>query len=152
MLNDATCTCIALKIGHCTISIFTNLHFSLHFMVLLSDYLSLFSFSLWVACSPPFLYMHDAILLSSKRCSIVPASCGVRAYTNTPSHRPGCRTSAIDLWAFSFVLCAVLLLVWNSPSYYLSFPPLQHHISYISASLVWCVSSEMLHSCLMNLW
>lgn len=56
-------------------------------------------------CAVLFLYMHDALLLSSKRCSVVPVSCAVRAYTNTPSHRPGCRTSAIDLWAFAFLPC-----------------------------------------------
>ncbi len=54
--------------------------------------------------------MHDALLLSSKRCSVVPASCAVCAYTNTPTRRPGCRTSAIDLWAFGFLLCSVCFL------------------------------------------
>lgn len=90
----------------------TNVFFALliHFMVLLLDYPSLFSFSLWVVCSSPFLYMHDALLLSSKRCSVVPASCAVCAYTNTPTRRPGCRTSAIDLWAFGFLPCAVHFL------------------------------------------
>lgn len=54
--------------------------------------------------------MHDALLLSSKRCSVVPASCAVCAYTNTPTRRPGCRTSAIDLWAFGFLLCSMCFL------------------------------------------
>jgi len=82
----------------------TNAFFALliHFMVLLLDYPSLFSFSRWVVCSSPFLYMHDALLLSCKRCSVVPASCAVCAYTNTPARRPGCRTSEIDLWVLVF--------------------------------------------------
>lgn len=53
--------------------------------------------------------MHDALLLSSKRCSVVPASCAVCAYANTPTRRPGCRTSAIDLWVCR-VQCAFCLL------------------------------------------
>lgn len=50
VMRSYKCHILAYSVFHGPIFVFTNLHFSLHFMVLLSDYPSLFSFSLWVVC------------------------------------------------------------------------------------------------------
>lgn len=132
-------------------------------MVLLLDYPSLFSFSLWVVCSSVSLHARCTFTVQQTmlRCSRQLCCLCLHKHSDPQTWLSDFGYRSLGLW-FSAVCRALsvyaflsLLLVENSPFSYLSFsqiafPPLRHIISCLCVSYLVefdVPHPEKLHSC-----